>query len=73
MVTGAGEFGDCFGSAHRAYTYGCGGHAWATYTAVPSLATDSASAGDERGTAAAVGVWWTAIGMMEDFMTDLHL
>lgn len=35
MMIGAGDFGDCFTpERHVAYTYGCGGHIWATYTAV---------------------------------------
>ena len=62
MITGAGEFGDCFGPTHRAYTYGCGSHTWATYTAVPIIPSAGAQ-GDERAAAAAEnGVWWTAIG-----------
>lgn len=61
MVTGAGEFGDCFGPTHIAYTYGCGSHAWATYTAVPVTATGFATTAAGAG-AATVGLWWTAIG-----------
>jgi hypothetical protein len=36
MVVEAGGFGDCFDSRHRAYTFGCGTNAYATYTATPS-------------------------------------
>ena len=50
----AGEFGDCTGDAHVAYTFGCGGNLFATYTAVPSAADGS----DEDG----VALWWTALG-----------
>ena len=60
MITGAGEFGDCFGATHRAYTYGCGAHVWGTYTAVPV----AAAAGATEGAAGGVGLWWTAIGMI---------
>jgi hypothetical protein len=65
MITGAGEFGDCFGSAHRAYTYGCGTHAWATYTAVPvgtSNTDHNASVGGKSLGTLDIGLWWTAIG-----------
>jgi hypothetical protein len=64
MVTGAGEFGDCFGATHRAYTYGCGGHAWATYTAVPISSSEKTAGGDyaARDRGASTGIWWTALG-----------
>ena len=63
MITGAGEFGDCFGPTHRAYTYGCGAHVWATYTAVSITSGGGIASGDSRSAAAAsVGLWWTAIG-----------
>ena len=63
MITGAGEFGDCFGPTHRAYTYGCGAHVWATYTAVNITSGGGIASGDSRSAAAAsVGLWWTAIG-----------
>ena len=40
MTLGAGEFGDCFTKGrHISYTYGCGTHLWATYTAVPITTT----------------------------------
>merc|ERR1712151_922913 len=48
IIQGAG-FGDCTGSQHRGYTYGCGGHVWATYTAVPTSAHG-------------VAIWYTAMG-----------
>lgn len=51
IVEGAG-FGDCTGPNHRAYTYGCGGNVYATYTAV--LASMSG--------AAETNLWWTAVG-----------
>ena len=50
----AGEFGDCTGDAHVAYTFGCGGNLFATYTAVPSAADGSDN--DD------VALWWTALG-----------
>jgi len=79
MMIGAGDFGDCFTpERHVAYTYGCGGHIWATYTAVdmpaptlpplrqpapPFAATATAAAAPSAApSAAASGVWYTAIG-----------
>ena len=79
MMIGAGDFGDCFTpERHVAYTYGCGGHIWATYTAVdmpaptlpplrqpapPFAATATAAAASSAApSAAASGVWYTAIG-----------
>lgn len=65
MIIGAGEFGDCFGPTHRAYTYGCGTHAWATYTAVP-VGTSNMKINTNVGRKSAgkldIGLWWTAIG-----------
>lgn len=48
MLTGGGGFGDCFGPNHRAYTFGCGANALATYTAVSN--------------GSSVNMWWTAVG-----------
>jgi hypothetical protein len=68
MITGAGEFGDCFGAKHIAYTYGCGSHVWATYTAVSTAAGVKArTVGAKMGeadvvTGGATAVWFTAIG-----------
>ena len=59
MIIGAGEFGDCVGPTHRAYTYGCGAHVWGTYTAVPVTA---AAAAATEGAAGGTGLWWTSIG-----------
>lgn len=61
MITGAGEFGDCFGPTHRAYTYGCGTHLWATYTAVPVGTTSNTHLNGNASTLD-IGLWWTAIG-----------
>ena len=71
MIIGAGAFGDCFTpDRHVAYTYGCGGHIWATYTAVdvlqpqprspPQLSTVDARA--SAGTSSSSAVWYTAVG-----------
>ena len=72
MMIGAGDFGDCINPAHHvAYTYNCGGHIWATYTAINTTATtNTISAADAAATdvparassGASAGVWYTAAG-----------
>lgn len=65
MIIGAGEFGDCFGPTHRAYTYGCGTHVWGTYTAVPVGTSNTpldANVGSEPAGTLDIALWWTAIG-----------
>ena len=61
MITGAGEFGDCFGPTHRAYTYGCGAHTWATYSAIP-VGGKATGVHDSSRSSSNVGLWWTALG-----------
>ena len=57
------EFGDCFTtSRHISYTYGCGIHLWATYTAVPT--TGNAHAAGGGGGSGGVGLWFTAVGFV---------
>jgi len=75
MMIGAGAFGDCFTpSTHEAYTYGCGGHIWATYTAVAITSSSVEffsrlhSANAEKvgveSAASASAVWFTAVGFV---------
>ena len=52
MIVGGAGFGDCTGAEHRAYTYGCGGHVWATYSSVEVSNNGNIS----------MGIWFTSIG-----------